>query len=111
MWQLSVEIELHELFKKLILESLANPASSGAVERRFSQCNIRSANRKNRMSPKTWKFWFIMSKLKFKLSKFFHFFRKYTRFYTIFRNTRIHVTVLQIHEIHDTRQFTAWNRK
>ena len=91
MWQLSVGIELHELFKKMILEILANPASSGAVERRFSQCNIRSANRKNRMSPKTWKFWFIMSKLKFKLSKFFHFFSEnihdFTRFFEIHEYT------------------------
>ena len=40
------------LFKKLILEVLAIPASSGAVERLFSQCNIRCANRRNRMSQK-----------------------------------------------------------
>ena len=64
MWQLSVEIELQELFKKLILEILAIPASSGAVERLFSQCNTRCANRRNHMSPKIWKFWLIMSKLK-----------------------------------------------
>ena len=32
MWQLSVGIELHELFKKLIVEILAIPASSGAVD-------------------------------------------------------------------------------
>ena len=52
MWQLSGGIELHKLFKKLILEILAIQASSGAVERLFSQCNLRSANRRNRMSPK-----------------------------------------------------------
>ena len=39
MWQLSVGIELHELIQKRILEILAIPASSGAVERPFSQCN------------------------------------------------------------------------
>ena len=49
MWQLSGGIELHKLFKKLILEILPIQASSGAVER---QCNFRSANRRNRMSPK-----------------------------------------------------------
>ena len=32
MWQLSVGIELHELFQKLTLEILAIPASSEAVE-------------------------------------------------------------------------------
>ena len=52
MWQLSVGIELHELIQKLIPEVLAIPASSGAVERQFYQCNIRCANRRNRMSPK-----------------------------------------------------------
>ena len=36
MWQLNVGIELHELFKNLIIEFLAIPASSGAVERLFS---------------------------------------------------------------------------
>ena len=71
MWQLSVGIELHELFKKLILEISAIPASSGAVERLFSQCSIRCPNRRNRMSPKTRKFWFIMNKLKFKLEVYF----------------------------------------
>ena len=54
MWQLTVGIELHELIQKLIIEVLAIPASSGAVERLFSQCNIRCANRRNRMSPKNW---------------------------------------------------------
>ena len=50
MWQLSVGIELNEMFKKMILEILAIPASSG--ERLFSQFNMRCANRRNRMSPK-----------------------------------------------------------
>ena len=47
MWQLTVGIELHELIQKLIIEVLAIPASSGAVERLFSQCNIRCANKRN----------------------------------------------------------------
>ena len=36
MWELNVEIELNELFKKLILEVLAIPGSSEVVERLFS---------------------------------------------------------------------------
>ena len=119
MWQLSVGIELHKLIQKLIIEILAIPASSGAVERLFSQCDIRCANRRNRMSPKTWKFWFVMSKLKFKLSNFFFDFSEtideYTRLYTKihdflrYTNTRngfCKYTKYTLHEKLDTRQFT-----
>ena len=78
MRQLSVGIELHKLrllnFHRLILEILAIPASSGAVERLFSQFTIRCANKRNRMSTKNLEFLvqiaFIISILKFKLSKF-----------------------------------------
>ena len=44
MWQLSVGIQLNELLKKFILEILAIPASSGVVEKLFSQCDMRCAN-------------------------------------------------------------------
>ena len=100
MWQLGVGIEL---FKKLILKILAIPASSGAVERLFSQCNIRCADRRNRMSQKTRKCSFVM-KLKFKLSKFFYFSEKNT-IYIIFQNTRNGFCKYTIHEKLDT-QFT-----
>ena len=84
--------------KKLILEILAIQTSSGAVERLFSQCNIRIFG--SEFGPrieetvcrqKTWKFWFIMSRLNeiqsFEVLFFFIFQKKirdYTRKYTIF---------------------------
>ena len=80
----------HYKFKKLILEILAIPASSRAVEMLFSQRNIRCSNKKTVCHQKTWKFWFKLlfklSKLKFKLLEFFIFQKKYTstQKYTIF---------------------------
>ena len=101
MWQLTVGIELHEFIQKLILEILAIPASSGAIESLFSQGNMMSKQKKPYVTKKE-KFWCKMNKMKFKLSKiFFMFSRTNTRIYTIlhknthffFKNTRIHVTV------------------
>ena len=45
--------ELDESFKNLIFQILAIPSSSGAVERLFSQCNLRCSDRKNRIKPQT----------------------------------------------------------
>ena len=93
-----------EVLKKLILEILEIPAGPEAVKRLFSQGHIRCAKRRNRMSPKNFEILIQIavynSKLKFKLSKIFLFFRKNTRIYTIIhentrfgKNTRVHVTV------------------
>ena len=93
MWQLSGGIELHKLFKKLILEILAIQVAQEQSKGNVTS-NLRIEGTVCRQ--KTWKFWFIMCRLKFKLPKFFFlFFRKNTRIYTIIHeNTRI----FKIHE-------------
>ena len=114
MWQLTAGIELHELIQKLILEVLAIQASSGAVERLFSHVTYDARVEETVCLQKTWKFWFKMSKMKIKLSKFFFYCsEKYTiiheniRFFLKYTNTRNGFCKYTIHEKLDTRQFTG----
>ena len=43
---------LEKEFINRVLEVLSIPASTGAVERLFSQCSLRCSNRRNRIKPK-----------------------------------------------------------